>query len=65
MLNTELTVEETEVLREVLRQHLKEMEIEIDRTDTHDYKVMLRHRRDLLRSVLNKLAKTEASVGAP
>ena len=62
MWKTELSREETDVLAEVLHHALKELDIEIDRTDTHDYKMMLRHRRDLLGSVLNKLATAEASV---
>jgi hypothetical protein len=52
----ELTTEETEVLREILQHSLNEVDVEVFRTDTHDFKAMLRHRRDLIERILGKLA---------
>jgi hypothetical protein len=55
MLSTEFTSEEIETLSEVLDHQIRELDVEIDRTDTRDFKLMLRHRRDLLKSVAQKL----------
>jgi len=45
MQTIELNPEEAEVLREVLQQNLAEIEVEIFRTDTHDFEEKLKHRR--------------------
>jgi hypothetical protein len=58
----ELTTEESEVLSELLRHKLEEIDIEMFRTDTHDFKEMLKHRRDLLNTVLSKLSQTPVDV---
>jgi len=52
----ELTTEEAEVLRDILQHNLKEMDVEVFRTDTHDFKEMLRHRRDVIQRMLGRLA---------
>jgi hypothetical protein len=62
MFKTEFTPEEMDALRELLEHEINSMDIEIDRTDTHDYKMMLRHRRDLLRSAMHKLTRETAAV---
>jgi hypothetical protein len=62
MLNTEFTPEEMDVLHDVLEHQINEMDVEIDRTDTHDFKMKLRHRRDLLRSAMHKLTRETATV---
>src|SRR5579859_6903149 len=48
MQKLELTLEEAEVLKEVLQHGLTEVDVEVFRTDTRDFKEMLKHRRDLL-----------------
>ena len=55
MLNTEFTAEERDVLREVLEHQINELDVEADRTDTHDFKQKVRHRRDVLKQVLAKI----------
>ena len=55
MFNTEFTNEEMEALRELLEHEINSMDVEINRTDAHDFKVKLRRRRDLLRSAMGKL----------
>lgn len=55
MQNVELTNEEAEVLRELLRHHVAEMDVEVGRTDTWDFKMMLKHRREVLEKTLSKL----------
>jgi hypothetical protein len=55
MQSLSLSPEESETLREVLRHLINDMDVEVFRTDTHDYKEMLKHRRDLLEHVLEKL----------
>jgi hypothetical protein len=56
MQTREFTEEELEVLREVLRHKIDEADVEMFRTDTHDFKQMLKHRRNLLETVLIKLS---------
>ena len=53
----ELTTEEAEVLRDILQHNLNEIDVEVFRTDTHDFKKMLRHRRDVIEHLLGKLAE--------
>ncbi|HWI58749.1 MAG TPA: hypothetical protein VNZ22_16105 [Bacillota bacterium] len=58
----EFTPEEQEVMREVLQHSITEIDVEVFRTDTHDFKEMLKHRRDILEHLLAKL--TAAPVAA-
>ncbi len=58
MRTIELTDEERDLLRELLRQNRSEMEVEIFHTDSHDFKEILKRRRDALDHVLAKLAAT-------
>ncbi len=62
MQSLEFTTEEQEVLRDVLRHAIAEIDIEVFRTDTHDFKQMLKHRRDLLEHVVSKLSTTPLPV---
>ena len=52
----EFTPEEAEVLREILQHGLNEMNVEVIRTDTHDFKTMLKHRREVLEHILAKVS---------
>lgn len=56
MQTIEFTMEEVEVLRETLRHKIDEVEVEMFRTDTHDFKQMLKHRRELLEHLLTKVS---------
>jgi hypothetical protein len=56
MQTIEFTAEELEVLSEVLRHKINEADVEMFRTDTRDFKQMLKHRRDLLEHMLTKLS---------
>ena len=56
MQNLEFTAEEQEVLKDVLQHSVDEIDIEVFRTDTHDFKQMLKHRRDVLEHILSKLS---------
>ena len=58
MQNIELSADEVETLRELINRRLTEMEVEIERTDTHDFKEKLKHQRRMLRQVLTKLTAT-------
>ena len=60
MQTMDLTVKESEVLRDVLRHKLDEADVEMFRTDTHDYKQMLKHRREIIQSILTKLSSLPA-----
>ena len=60
MVTVELTPEEVEVLREVLAHHIHDMNVEVFRTDTHDYKEMLKHRRAVLEQVLSRIESVPA-----
>jgi BMFP domain-containing protein YqiC len=55
MQNFECTAEEVEVLRDILQHNLSEIDIEVFRTDTHDFKEMLKRRRDTVEHLLAKL----------
>ena len=55
MQHVEFSVEELEVLRDVIRHQIETMDVEVFRTDTHVYKEMLKRRRAVLESVLAKL----------
>jgi len=62
MATIELSAEELEALREVLEYQVQQMDIEIDRTDTHDFKKRLQHRRDLLKNILAKASAVPAGM---
>jgi len=55
MQTLELTPEEIEVLREVVQHCTSEMDVEVRRTDTREFKEMLKHRREVLAHILAKL----------
>ena len=55
MRNVQLSLEEVEVIQELLQHRLAEMDLEIFRTDTHDYKQMLKHRKDVFEQILRKI----------
>ena len=56
MQKVEFTFEEIEVLREVLQHGLTEIDVEVFRTDTHEFKAMLKRRRTVLEQVFSKLS---------
>jgi hypothetical protein len=58
----EFTMEESELLRELLRHKLDEADVELFRTDSHDYKQMLKHRRDVLEHLFAKLSNVSVEV---
>jgi len=55
MQSFELTAEEAAVLRDILQHNLSEIEVEVFRTDTHDFKEMLKRRRTTVEHLLAKL----------
>ncbi len=55
MQRIELNSEEAEVLRDILQHALTEIDVEIFRTDTHDFKERLKHRREDLERIFAKL----------
>jgi hypothetical protein len=59
MKTLKLTAEEAEVLREVLQHGRDQIDIEVFRTDTHDFKELLKHRRELLDQMLARLAEVQ------
>lgn len=61
MQSLSLSPEESETLRDVLRHIVDDMDVEVFRTDTRDYKEMLKHRRELLERVLEKLSALPAA----
>lgn len=62
MQTIEFTMEEVEVLRELLQHKIDELGVEMGRTDTHDFKRMLKHRRDSLEHRLFKIASAPVPV---
>ncbi len=57
-----LTSEEIEVLRGLLQHTINEMEVEVFRTDAHDFKEMLKHRRETIERILNKISAVPVPV---
>ncbi|HTL15883.1 MAG TPA: hypothetical protein VL793_01530 [Patescibacteria group bacterium] len=62
MQSLEFTTEELDVLRELLRAKIDEIDVETFRTDTHDFKQMLKHRRDVLEHMMIKLTNLPVAV---
>ena len=60
----EFNSEEQEVLRDVLEHAIAEIDIEVFRTDTHDFKQMLKHRREILEGVLRKVSSASLRAAA-
>jgi hypothetical protein len=54
-----LSVEEEQLLAEILRQYQRELSLEISHTDHHDFKVRLRARAQLLEGMLEKLGVSQ------
>jgi hypothetical protein len=51
----ELTGEEAALLRELLERKLTDVDVEVSRTDAHDFKAMLKQRRGIIESILHKV----------
>lgn len=64
MQTIELSAEEREVLHDVLEREFKEIDVEVFRTDTRDFKELLKHRRMVLEGLLLKLAAAPTPAGA-
>jgi hypothetical protein len=60
MRDCELTLEEANVLREVLNHAANELDIEIRRTDTPDFKEQLKRRRSVLEQIQVKVGSAPA-----
>ncbi len=54
MSQLEMTTEEAELVRSMLRNHLATLDMEIDHTDHRDFKRMLLERRDKVASLLER-----------
>lgn len=51
-----LSSEEMDVLRDLLKHVVDDMDVEVSRTDHRDFKEKLKHRRGVLEGVLSKLS---------
>jgi hypothetical protein len=58
----EFSSEEQGVMAELLRHQIQELDVEVGRTDTHDFKAKLKHRRHVLETVLAKLSNQPIAV---
>lgn len=56
MQTIEFSAEEVELLREVLQHKADETDVEMFRTDTHDFKEKLKHQRAIIEQILAKLS---------
>ena len=52
--------EEVQVLKELLHHQLEELEVELGRTDTREFKEKLKHRREVLARIEGKLSLVTA-----
>jgi hypothetical protein len=57
MINYQFNREELEILQEVLERELKEIDVEVFRTDSHEFKAKLKHRRDIMKELLSRLSE--------
>jgi hypothetical protein len=57
MLNSSFNSEELELLREVLERELREIDVEVFRTDSHDFKAILKQRKAMMEALLEKLSQ--------
>jgi hypothetical protein len=62
MQTIQFAAEELEVLRDLLAHHLAEIDVEVFRTDTRDFKMKLKHRREILEQLLAKISEAPAGV---
>jgi phenylalanine-4-hydroxylase len=62
MQRIEFTMEEIELLREILQHKIDEVDVEMFRTDTHDFKQMLKHRRQLLERLRTRFSSVPVPV---
>ncbi len=62
MITIEFSADELETLREVVGRELRDVDVEVFRTDTHDFKAMLKRRRELLERIVSKLGSVPVSV---
>jgi hypothetical protein len=56
MYSLTLSAEERELLEGVLRETLSELRMEIADTDSHDFRVRLHEREDMLKELLKRVA---------
>ncbi|HZV34097.1 MAG TPA: hypothetical protein VFB72_05925 [Verrucomicrobiae bacterium] len=56
-MNIEVTDEEQEILNEALQSAMTTLEVELHRTDNPAFKEKLKHRCDVLESLLNKVGE--------
>ncbi len=56
-----LDQEQAQVLREMLQNTLTQLRIETARTDSHDFRVMLKHREDVVASLISALSPEQRS----
>jgi hypothetical protein len=60
-MDLKLTSEEEKLVRETLEEHHRELLREIAKTDHREYKLDLREKEQVLRTVLNKLSGATAT----
>ena len=53
----QLTSEEERILTEVLERSNRDLEVEVAHTDSHEFKAMLKQRREAIQGVLNRLQR--------
>ncbi len=63
MIHLEITSEEYELLQQVLKDQLTKLEIEINHTDHGDFKASLKHRREVLTKLIERVGQASLAVG--
>lgn len=64
MVKIEFTTEEAEDLRLILENYLSDLRMEIVDTDGHDFREMLKKRRDFVSKVIEQLVEKSKSPSA-
>jgi hypothetical protein len=54
-----LSAQEQDLLKEILEEHLRELLMEISRSDHHGYKQMLKGKEQMVESLLEKVGARE------
>lgn len=59
MISLTLSTEERDLLQDVLSETISDLRMEIADTDSHEFRVKLHHREDLLKQLLSRLQANE------
>lgn len=57
MLDLQFNAAELKLMREILERELREIDVEVFRTDSHDFKAILKQRKALMEALLGRFSE--------